>query len=231
MPDLPNRPQHEYDAARRLTVALESQRRRLATIGPEAADKRTDEQWKNDEDELAAMLLLMMLRPWTEAGDTLVSEFTVPIAAHERATDYRRWAMDASRQRAAKIIDGNRAIVTAAVIELRQAAAASTAEPGTLPPGVTSTDLGEARNLSAISTIPRIERNAVTIVTEAASAGEEAVATRFNRWGRGTLTAIWRIEDANACPICKKLNGTPITTQFPPAHDHCRCFPEWRLVP
>lgn len=78
----------------------------------------------------------------------------------------------------------------------------------------------------------RIDRVAITEVTGAISAGEQALAVRV----AGGLTTIWQTErDDRVCPICGPLHGTDESyfgprVAAPPAHVNCRCWLIYKRV-
>lgn len=80
----------------------------------------------------------------------------------------------------------------------------------------------------------RLESIAITEVTRAVSAGEQAVILLFPTAERSQLVPVWRTEeDARVCPICRPFDGRgenvygASSPGGPPAHPRCRCWLEW----
>lgn len=80
---------------------------------------------------------------------------------------------------------------------------------------------------------PRAENISVTNTTAAINQGERGSLDEIREKSGLVMREIWRIEDRDACEICRGYEGTTRSIwgrQFPlgpPAHNHCRCGIEY----
>lgn len=260
MPDLTNRFDYERHVAEGLAVQLAAQRRRLVAYGVEKLPERPAAEWKRDEEELAAVLLLMLRNPWFASYYYLAGSTGIIATPTQIEAMFREWGSEYATETARQITDNSRDAALAAAA-LLLTTTSMVPFPGAGDQGVADVQQAEqlrrARQLSDIDSERRIVRGAISTVTDAASAGEFAVADEFNRQeaervarqrqgGLGgpslyvepakKLAAYWKTErDGRVCPICSPLDGKPESTwgdkfpSGPKAHVGCRCYLEWQV--
>jgi hypothetical protein len=221
MPDLQNRDQHEAEFAYGISAVLNRQRRELAAMGLEAAAKRDSAARKQHEDELAAILFLLLLRPWEDSYGYLSGSLGLIEPRSVRADARDMWARDYSRQLSWDLDDTNQEVINRTYLKQLQ--------------GETLTAAQSA--LAVLSSLNRIETIAITETTRAASEGEEAAAGRIQIVRGMLLMPYWFTQrDERVCPVCGPLHDQPGTVwrhrfaSGPPAHVRCRCWREWRMV-
>ena len=90
--------------------------------------------------------------------------------------------------------------------------------------------------IRATFSAPRAESVAVTLTTEAISAGEETARLRVQQGSGINRIPVWiTSEDDRVCPVCRPLNlkEEPVWKgrypNGPPAHPNCRCFKLFKL--
>ena len=208
MPELKDRPKHEADVAKALGKTLEEHRRQWAAATPDQAAALQAKQ----EEELLLLLLLLMIPTYDFAYDELLASRRVVVGGDVRRQAYDSWSRQYARTTAGAIAQGSAKI-------------AADSRAG-----------GSTATLDDVSSVNRIARWAVNIVTGSVSAGEFSAADRYQAVTGKTLVAIWVTEkDGKVCPICKPLDGLPYSiwgNKFPSgprAHDNCRCFLKWVL--
>jgi hypothetical protein len=127
-------------------------------------------------------------------------------ALHARAID---WARRYSFELVSKLNDTNRQLLQGAVSDY-------------FSQRMTLTDL-EARLATAFGPV-RSEMIAVTEVTRAASAGEQAFARELEALGLQPVQIVGTSNDELVCAICGPQNGKPVSEAgYPPYHPRCRC--------
>jgi hypothetical protein len=245
MPDLRNRAQLEQEFAYGISLALNRHRSKLLAYGVEGVAERPERDWKEDEEEIAAALLMLLRHPWWDAQRGLASEFGVIRRPAEINEDFLRWANDYARKTAAQIVATNRTKAVAAATTLA-ALAPKLGEPYR----PTVDEVNKQRAAASLSSIVDVRRSAgiaVTEVTRGISAGEQAAAVAIveeaAKGTASTATAALLIagaklrpfamseRDGRVCPICRAKDGKEITDgEFSPFHTGCRCWVDWRII-
>lgn len=212
MPDLRNRSQYEQEASYAVATVLARQRMRYAAYTPERMESVPESEWKRNEEEIAAALLIVLAAPWWQGYSTLSASTGIVAQPRVAGERFRTWAEPFARRTAEQIVTTTRKIETSAA--------------GVL---VTPERLEQERRRAASI--------GVTNTTAAASAGEYAAGEEFEMETGRLLRAYWTTErDGKVCPICKPLDGKSATVfevdfpSGPPAHVNCRCYLEWRVV-
>lgn len=230
MPDLRNRQAYEAEFASGIATALELQRRELEQLGIERA---LQADWQKQQDDLAAVLFLLLLRPWEAAYGTWNAMEGQIVRSDVRAYDYRQWGERHARATAERLVRTNRAIVTETA---KQFAAGFTGQP--IDPGAIATLTAEELTFSTIVNTNRLLDISISEVTNSVSGGEFSAANRFTSSTGLTATAYWFTErDERVCKICSPLHGQPFelwSTRFPNgpmAHVRCRCYLTWVVGP
>jgi hypothetical protein len=241
MPDLINRTSHEQHIAYGLAAELTRQRNDLATYGVEKLPERPAIEWERDKEELAALLLLLLRDPWFTAHHGLAGSIGLATLPDRLEARYQAWGNEYAKTTAGQIVDNTRDMAMKAAKASQAASGGGTAvmtRPSLLPDVANTT---------------RIVRGAISMTTDAASAGEYAVAAEFERqeaaraeragagsiYGRPAarkLVPYWVTErDGRVCPICAPLDGKPESAWVkkfpngPKAHVACRCYLDWRV--
>lgn len=231
MPDLANRPQHEQAFAYGYSLALSRERNKLAAYGVERLPERPAVDWKRDQEEMAAALLLLLARPYYDAHYQLIGGNGLVRTSSAVSRDYEAWAGKYATETAGQIIDTTRDLALKAAENI--AAAVRRGEPFPTGPQATA-KFRDALSLAGVVDVNRISRAAVTEVTGAISAGERAAAEAIGSELGVKLEPVWVTSmDDHVCPICRPLNGTAIgngSRQYPPAHVRCRCYVDWRVL-
>lgn len=244
MPDLPNRRAHEERFAYGLAQELTRQRRALVAYGVENLPERPAVEWERDKEELAAILLMMLRDPWFTAHYGLAGEVGIALFPDDLEGRFQKWAKDYAVENAGLMVDNTREIaVEAAALLLVVNAAGKPVEIfpsiGGAPPIEVKPSPREPlpfpqANLFDVADTKRVVRTSISMVTDATSAGEQAVADEFAEkeakrvareeaaGGGGdvidgkaiepakTLVAYWHTErDGKVCPICRPLHGLP----------------------
>lgn len=262
MPDLLNRFSHEEHIAYGLAVELQRQRRKLVAYGVERLPERPAVEWEKDKEELAAVLLLMLRNPWSSSYYGLAGGEGVIARPDEIEREFQRWAAEYATTTAGQITDTTKEAAIAAAVLMATlpnpflpqapapagmptttttggattAAATNTSTTTTTAEQPTAREIERARTLADVAADKRIVRGAISMTTDAASAGEFAVAELFHdaeakRVARETAaadeiekstgtrpvvkpartaTAYWHTErDGRVCKICKPLDGQP----------------------
>lgn len=213
---------------------------------------------KQHEDELAALLLLLFRQYGSEALSYLTTGVRLPASFYDRLqVDANQILRDKLSQIAVESSDQLAAHLSGE--EVRPQAIQASSKWAEQRAGELSKQLSDtieeqiseatssAEELSAeeasqsiqdsleeIFSPERAEVNAVTNSTEAISAGEQSTARAMRKeFPDVSIRAIWRIEDASACPICLDLDGEEEEVweiyypNGPPAHPNCRCTLDW----
>lgn len=244
MPDLRNRAQLEQEFAYGISLALNRHRTKLLAYGVEGVAERPESAWKDDEEEIAAALILLLQRPFLESQAGLSSSFGLIRRPAEINEDFFRWAADYAKKTAGQIVTTNRkkAIEAAAVL-------VATGPKLGEPYRPTVEDVNKQRAAASLSSIVDVRRSAgiaVTEVTRGISAGEraaaaaiveEAVSGTASTAAAALLIAGAKLRpfamserDGKVCPICRAKDGKEITDgEFSPFHSGCRCWVDWRV--
>jgi hypothetical protein len=234
MPDLRNRAQLEQEFAYGISLALNRHRNKLLAYGVEGVAERPESAWKDDEEEIAAALILLLQRPFLESQAGLSSSFGLIRRPAEINDDFFRWAADYAKKTAGQIVTTNRkkAIDAAAVLV---ATGPKLGEP--YRPTVDEVNKQRAAaSLSSIVDVRRAAGIAVTEVTRGISAGEEAAAGAVLAAGvlvAGAMIQPYAVSerDGKVCPVCRAKHGKRIDDgEFPPFHNSCRCWVDWRII-
>lgn len=234
MPDLRNRAQLEQEFAYGISLALNRHRVKLVGYGLERIEKRPESEWQRDEEEIAAALILLLQRPYLDAERGLATSFGLIRSPREANADFLSWAGDYARKTAERIVSTNKkkAIEAATV-------AASLAPKFDEPFKPTPAEVMQRRdaaNLSSIVDVRRAAGIAVTEVTTGISAGEEAAAGAVLAAGvlvTGAMIQPYAVSerDGKVCPVCRAKHGKRINDgEFPPFHNSCRCWVDWRII-
>lgn len=228
MPDLANRPKYEAEFAREITRALELQRRELEQLGIERA---LQADWQKQQDDLAAILFLLLLRPWERAYGTWNAMEGQIVRSDVRAYDYRQWGERHARTTAERLVNRSKRIVLDKTTKFII---------GTLgqPIGATATLAMPRIDFKEITDGDDIAREAVDGVTNSVSGGEFSAARRFTSTTGLTATAYWfTVKDKKVCKTCNPLHGKPfdqwsyLYPEGPSAHPNCRCYLTWVVGP
>lgn len=230
MPDLPNRQSYEAEFASGIATALELQRRELTELGIKRA---LQADWQKQQDDLAAVLFLLLLRPWERAyGNWNAMEGQI-VRSDVRAYDYRQWGARHATATAERLVRTNREIVATTA---QKFAAGFTGQPVNV--GATATLPVEELTFQAIVNTDRLLNISISEVTNAVSGGEFSAADRFTSTTGLTATAYWFTErDEKVCKICAPLHGQPFERwamrfpRGPTAHVRCRCYLTWVVGP
>lgn len=229
MPDLASRNQHEQQFAYGYSLALARQRNRLLAYGVNNLPNRPQAEWERDQEELAAVLFLLMSRPYFESHLGLATQYGLGVSSVTTTEDYRRWAAGYSRETAGQIVNTSRDIGTKAATTLNG-----------FPPGSqfptdpqAAAKLRDALTLAGVVDDRRSVRTAVTEVTRAITEGERSAA-RSIAAALGLMTSPFWVtaQDDAVCPVCRPHDGRSCHAAgvgFPPAHVNCRCYVDWRL--
>jgi hypothetical protein len=228
MPDLRNRPAYEAEFASGIAQALQLQRRELEQLGIERA---LQADWQKQQDDLAAILFLLLLRPWERAyGGWNAMEGQI-VRSDVRAYDYRQWGERHARATAERLVRTNQSLVTSTVNQFN---AGLTGQPI----GATATLPAQRIDFASIVDAERLLNISISEVTNAVSGGEFSAADRFTRTTGLTATAHWYTErDEKVCKICAPLHGQPFEVwagrfpNGPTAHVRCRCYLTWVVGP
>lgn len=241
MPDLPFRPQHEADVAYGISTVLSRQSQRLRTYGVDRLDERPAADWRNDEDEIAAAIIILLMRPWEQAQSGLAGRWGLIRRPDEAALDYRKWVREYAKKTAGEIEATTRKRAIEAAKTVRDSLA-KRLQPGSdgatlyLPGSPEFEREQSALRLAGVADVNRIVNIAATTVTDATSAGEIAASNAIYKQLGLKLAPFWVTErDGRVCPICrakhgKQIHGMFAGGEFPSAHPGCRCWVEWRLV-
>ena len=237
MPDLRNRSQLEQEFAYGISLALNRHRVKLVGYGVERLAQRPESEWKRDEEEIAGALILLLQRPYLDAERGLATSFGLTRSARDANADFLNWADDYARKTAERIVATNKkkAIESAAV-------AANLAPKFDEPFKPTPAEVMQRRDAASLSSIVDVRRAAgiaVTEVTSGISAGEQAAAGAvMGAMAAGLIVGSGLIQpyavsenDGKVCPVCRAKNGKRINDgEFPPFHNSCRCWVDWRIV-
>jgi len=259
MPDLPNRRAHEERFAYGLAAELTRQRRALVAYGVENLPNRPAVEWERDKEELAAILLMMLRDPWFTSHYGLANEFGVALRPDELERRFQAWAKGYATTTAGQMVDNTREASLAAallILASREPVFTPSTTGGTAVATRPAPVTYQQANLFDVADTKRIVRGSISMVTDATSAGEQAVADAFDERetlraqreritaGDGnqtvapkqTLVAYWHKErDGNVCKICRPLHGQPESVwgarfpSGPKAHVACRCYLDWRI--
>lgn len=232
MPDLPNRQAYEAEFASDIATALELQRRELEQLGIERA---LQADWQKQQDDLAAILFLLLLRPWERAYGTWNAMEGQIVRSAVREYDYRQWGERHARATAERLVNTNRVIVTTTA---QKFAAGFTGQPIGATTGATATLPVEELTFQSIVNTDRLLNISISEVTNAVSGGEFSAANRFTSTTGLTATAHWFTErDEKVCKTCAPLHGQPFEVwqgrfpNGPTAHVRCRCYLTWVVGP
>jgi len=227
MPDLATRFRHEQEFGYGYFLALNRQRDKLLRYGVDRLGTRPDDAWKQDEDELAAAMLLLLYRPYAEAEGQLLGMNGTIVRPSDRSDAFRLWATDYARTTAKGIVDTTRTIAQ------RDAVTINAGRSGAFPTDPTKVrELRRALTLEDVVSKDRIDRTAITETTQAITAGEQAAATQITVATGVKLKPYWvTAEDDGVCSFCRRNHDRSCQlgdVGFPPQHVRCRCFADWR---
>lgn len=237
MPDLRNRFQLEQEFAYGISLALNRHRVKLVGYGVERLAQRPESEWQRDEEEIAGALILLLQRPYLDAQRGLESSFGLIRPPREASGEFIQWVDSYARKTAERIVSTNKkkALEAAGVVT---ALAPKFDEPFKSTPAEVM-QRRDAASLASIVDVRRAAGIAVTEVTSGISAGEQAAAGAvMGAMAAGLIVGGGLIQpyavsenDGRVCPVCRAKNGKRINDgEFPPFHNSCRCWVDWRII-
>jgi hypothetical protein len=186
------------------------------------------------EEEVAVLLLLIMLSSIRDHGG---DEAVTPIAriwSEQRAKTAAQQFAENAKERAIKQLQKLEDRLNKAKAKIETNTQPSVPKTPVTSPDIQQVDITEIIPDIAGKVLPNASFGdaAVTLTTQATSAGGEAVA--HSNGTVSTLDIWYTEEDGRVCPVCAPLHETSRAnwSRFfpdgPPAHPKCRCWVEYR---
>lgn len=225
MPELANRSQYEDRIVRALRPVFRAIRR-------DAEDSLRQVGWGQHVRTMADVVGPILAEVYAEAGQALHRWYVAAKADEALVSiglDRQRLELEAdqwSRERASALASSVAANSQAELEKLAAKAAVERADRKKV-----------AAALVVLFSKERMLSIAITEVTRAVTAGEGGASLLFLDDGHQVMKAFWQTErDARVCRVCHPLDGQPpevwrtIAPAGPPAHPHCRCSLNYRLI-
>lgn len=249
MSDLRDRMTKEADFAAKLSRLTSRQKREARELlgNPPRPDRITEDDWKRWEDQRRGLLIVLLLlladdsatQHSREINDKFGGDGLADFSTEARkAAD--QWATKHGREVAAEQIKNAREYYADLINRWRE-----------FPDGVPPEEF--ERGLVNLFGPANDERTAATETTAANSAGVRAARGAATKAGVRTRVTWWTEDDDRVCAVCGPLHGQPQEdwaeiirgtdapnwlevqaaveqNEGPPAHKHCRCWPEIEVL-